>query len=79
MATPSEGARGRAHLLLGDFLLQRLKLPVLLLGDQDPPTLDVRHGLQQNRPRFPVSTLRKCPEFSLDSLTLAPYLLAMGP
>lgn len=40
-SNPLEGDRGRAHLLLGDFLLQRFELSVLFLGDQDPPTLNI--------------------------------------
>lgn len=35
----------KAHLLLGDFVLQRFELPVLLFGDQDPPMLNIGHRL----------------------------------
>lgn len=40
---------GLAHLLLGAFLLQRLELPVLLFGDEDPAALNVRHRLKRER------------------------------
>lgn len=40
-----QGDREKAHLLLGDFVLQRFELPVLLFGDQDPPMLNIGHRL----------------------------------
>jgi len=36
------------YLLLGDFFLQGLQLPVLFLVDKDPPMLDVRHRLPRS-------------------------------
>lgn len=41
--------RALPYLLLGDFFLQGLQLPVLFLVDKDPSMLDVRHRLPRSR------------------------------